>query len=77
MPGSGGASVYPGAPELCANDGVDNDCDGEADADSEATDSTSYYADSDSDGYGSGSAVKSCTAVSGRVTNNTDCDDGR
>ena len=31
------ATVYPSAAELCANDGVDNDCDGEADADSEAS----------------------------------------
>ncbi|MEY4118812.1 MAG: hypothetical protein RLZZ116_2140 [Planctomycetota bacterium] len=73
----GSTSVYPGAPELCANDGIDNDCDTEANADSEATDSTSYYVDGDSDGYGAGTAVQSCSPVTGRVSNNTDCDDGR
>jgi hypothetical protein len=69
-------AVYPGATENCANDGTDNDCDGEANADSEAVDSVSYYADSDSDGYGAGAATKSCTAIAGSVTNNTDCDNG-
>jgi hypothetical protein len=41
--------VYPGAPELCATVGVDNDCDGDAD---EATDPTTWYSDFDGDGYG-------------------------
>ncbi|MCE2882940.1 MAG: putative metal-binding motif-containing protein, partial [Planctomycetaceae bacterium] len=67
------AAVYPGAAELCANDGVDNDCDGEANADSEASDSVDYYADTDGDGYGAGAATKSCAAIAGSVTNNTDC----
>ncbi|MEY4118907.1 MAG: hypothetical protein RLZZ116_2235, partial [Planctomycetota bacterium] len=71
------ATVYPGAPENCSNDGTDNDCDGEANSDAEATDSTSYYADADLDGFGTGAAVQSCTAVAGRVTNNSDCDDTR
>ncbi|MFZ9916111.1 MAG: putative metal-binding motif-containing protein, partial [Phycisphaerales bacterium] len=71
------SAVYPGAVENCANDGVDNDCDGEANSDAEAVDSTSYWVDADSDTYGSSAAaaVKSCTAVSGSVTNNTDCND--
>ena len=70
-------SVYPGAAETCANDGIDNDCDGEANADSEASDATAYYPDSDGDGYGSrsASATMSCTALAGWVTNNTDCND--
>ncbi|MFM7050905.1 MAG: MopE-related protein [Planctomycetota bacterium] len=68
-------TIYPGAPETCANDGVDNDCDGEGSADSEATDSVSYYIDGDGDGYGAGAATKSCTAIAGSVTNNTDCND--
>jgi hypothetical protein len=34
-----------------------------------------YYSDTDGDGYGSGVATLSCTAISGAVTNNTDCDD--
>jgi hypothetical protein len=71
------AAIYPGAVENCANDGVDNDCDGEANADSEAVNSVNYYVDADTDTYGSSAAtaVKSCTAISGSVTNNTDCND--
>ena len=68
-------AVYPGAAEICANDGVDNDCDGEAADDAEATDSTSYFVDGDSDGFGAGTATKSCSAIAGSVTNGTDCDD--
>jgi|GEM_PF-955606 len=71
------ATVYPGAVENCANDGTDNDCDGEANSDAEAIDSVSYYTDADQDGFGTGTATKSCTAIAGRVTNNSDCDDTR
>ena len=69
------ASIYPGALELCANDGFDNDCDGEANADAEAVDSVSYFVDADSDGFGFGQGVKSCTPISGSIPNNADCDD--
>ena len=71
------ASVYPGAVENCANDGVDNDCDGIATADSEAIDSTKYYVDLDHDGYGTalGLGMPSCTPVANRVANNGDCND--
>jgi len=68
-------AVYPGAVENCANDGIDNDCDGEANSDAESIDSVNYYVDGDVDGFGAGAATKSCTAISGSVTNNTDCDD--
>ncbi|MFM7051019.1 MAG: putative metal-binding motif-containing protein, partial [Planctomycetota bacterium] len=68
-------AAYPGAVENCLNDGVDNDCDGEASSDAEAIDSTSYFVDGDSDGAGAGTATKSCTAIAGSVTNNTDCND--
>jgi hypothetical protein len=37
--------------------------------------SVSYYADADGDGYGAGVATLSCTAITGSVTNNSDCDD--
>ena len=68
------AAVYPGAIENCANLGVNNDCDGANDA-AEAIDSVAYYVDGDTDGYGAGAATMSCTAITGRVTNATDCND--
>ncbi len=69
-----GVSIYPGAVENCANLGTDNDCDDVNDA-AEAIDSVSYYVDGDQDGFGFGAATKSCSAIVGSVTNNSDCDD--
>ncbi|RLS86638.1 MAG: hypothetical protein DWI09_12780, partial [Planctomycetota bacterium] len=70
--------IHPGAAETCANIAVDNDCDGVTSAD-EASDSVGYYTDADGDSYGASSASpqNSCSAVAGKVTNNTDCNDGR
>ncbi len=68
-------TAYPGAVENCANDGVDNNCNGEALADDEAADSISYCADIDSDGFGAGPIVKCCTTLVGHVTDGTDCND--
>jgi MYXO-CTERM domain-containing protein len=68
----GSATVYPGATETC--NGVDDDCDGSVD---EGLGST-YYRDADGDGYGDpSSTASSCSATSGYVTNNSDCDDTR
>ncbi|MEY5032166.1 MAG: hypothetical protein RL354_1197, partial [Planctomycetota bacterium] len=69
------ADVFPGSVEVCANDGVDNDCDGEGQLDAEATDSVAYFADLDLDGFGAGAATVSCVAIAGSVTNASDCDD--
>jgi len=65
------SSIYPGAAEVC--DGVDDDCDGVADNGV----TTDYYPDLDGDGFGDGAEtpVADCSAPSGYVTDDTDCDD--
>jgi hypothetical protein len=66
----GDATAYPGATEIC--DGVDDDCDGTVD---DGVGST-WYADADSDGYGdAGVTSTSCSAPSGYVADDTDCND--
>lgn len=51
-------TIYPGAPEVCANEGIDNDCDGDP---SEADDPLTWYFDEDDDAYGDDStAVVAC-----------------
>ncbi len=66
-------TVNPSAIEVC--DGVDNDCDGTVDGPG-SVDATPWYADTDSDGYGdAANAVLDCTAPSGRVGDDSDCDD--
>ena len=60
------ASVYPGAPELCATIGTDNDCDGDA---YDGAGSTTFYLDIDGDGFGDDSStVQGCSAPPGYVT---------
>jgi len=69
------ATVNPGADEYC--DGTDNDCDGGVDED-DALDTLSWYEDADGDFYGwfYDPATLACTAPSGFVADNTDCNDG-
>jgi hypothetical protein len=70
----GDAAISPAATELC--NGVDDDCDGTVDED-DAADAPTWYADADSDGYGDAtSSTDACSAPSGHVADDTDCDDG-
>ncbi|MFH1465770.1 MAG: putative metal-binding motif-containing protein [Pseudomonadota bacterium] len=70
----GEATIYPGAAEVC--DGVDDDCDGTVD-EPDAVDADTWYADADGDGYGEpASTTAACTAPSGYVADDSDCDDG-
>jgi hypothetical protein len=67
------AAQFPGADELC--NGEDDDCDGTVDED-DAIDALTWYADADMDGYGdAASTTMACSAPSGFVADDTDCDD--
>lgn len=64
------AAIRPYATEIC--NGVDDNCSGVADEGVKTT----YYIDSDGDGYGNLKVTTlACTAPSGYVSNNTDCND--
>ncbi|MFM9948994.1 MAG: MopE-related protein [Saprospiraceae bacterium] len=67
----GNDEIYPGAPEVCNS--TDDDCDSQTDEGL----TTTFYADTDGDGYGNpGNTIQACSAPSGYVSNNTDCNDG-
>ncbi len=64
------SSVHPNAAETC--NGVDDNCDGQVDEGVKIT----FYADADGDTYGNpNSTTQACSAPSGYVSNNTDCND--
>jgi len=66
-------STYPGATEYC--DGHDDNCDGVTDEDT-AADAAEWYRDADGDSYGNATvSTRSCSAPSGYVVLDTDCDD--
>ena len=68
-------TTFPGADETC--NGADDNCDGTVDEDT-AIDAPTFYADADSDGFGDALVSEvTCTASSGYVADNTDCDDTR
>lgn len=65
------ASIHPNSAELCNN--LDDNCNSTID---ENVVNTTYFIDSDGDGFGNPSVSQSsCTALTGYVTNNTDCND--
>ena len=67
------AATHPLADEYC--DGIDTDCDGTTD-EVDALDASTWYADTDGDGYGDPLTTGlGCTAPSGFVADDTDCDD--
>ena len=67
------SAVNPAATEVCNS--TDDDCDGTTDED-DASDAATWYADADGDGYGDASSTDvSCTAATGYLSDDTDCDD--
>jgi hypothetical protein len=78
---NGGATVYPGAVELCATVGVDNNCNlNVSDVDANAADKVDFYRDADLDSYTIATTSKYCpgTTNSGwleTASASVDCDD--
>jgi hypothetical protein len=67
------ATQHPGSDEYCNDE--DDDCDGTIDED-DALDASIWYQDRDEDGYGDPARTKvSCSAPSGYLADDSDCDD--
>ena len=75
------AAIYPGAPELCATLGTDNDCDGSsADVDANAPDLVTYFRDQDGDSYTLSTGALFCPGTTNagyraQVSTPLDCND--
>lgn len=68
--------VNPDAQEVCDDDDVDEDCNGDSDLDDAHVVLTTFYLDSDGDGYGDqGASQDACDAPEDYVDNHDDCDD--
>ena len=68
------AAISPTASERC--NGIDDDCDGATD-EAGAVDGATWHRDGDGDFYGDPtSTTTACSAPSGYVSDNTDCNDG-
>jgi hypothetical protein len=65
----GNSSRNPGRSEAC--NGIDDDCDNSVDEGVQST----FWRDADGDGFGAGSTTTACSAPSGFVSNNADCND--
>jgi len=70
-------AVNPYAEELCATEGVDDNCDGRVD-ESDAADATTWYRDADGDGFGDAdTTLVQCAEPFSYVAEAGDCDDAR
>lgn len=68
-------AINPGALELCATVGVDDDCDSESD-EPDASDASIWFADTDADTYGNpDDTAPGCAQPAGYVEDDNDCDD--
>ncbi|RLS86795.1 MAG: hypothetical protein DWI09_12390, partial [Planctomycetota bacterium] len=76
-----GAAIYPGAPELCADSNIDNNCNGvSTDVDTNAADTVDFYSDQDGDGYSINVTAKFCAGTTNAgyvatLSNPIDCND--
>jgi Putative metal-binding motif len=73
------SDINPGATEVCDAADTDEDCDGyvdDFDPSVDASTQDTWYDDDDGDGYGDpADAALSCDELSGRVADDSDCDD--